>query len=58
LDANFRTQEGYGSEAAKGRKKAHSDIAVGIRIFEVSGGGRGRHILKRPQKVRASDART
>ena len=37
---------------------AHSDIAVGIRIFEVSGGGRGRHILKRPQKVRASDART
>ena len=42
----------------KGRKKAHSDIAVGIRIFEVSGGGRGRHILKRPQKVRASDART
>jgi hypothetical protein len=42
----------------KGRKKAHSDTAVGIRIFEVSGGGRGRHILKRPQKVRASDART
>jgi hypothetical protein len=42
----------------KGRKKAHGDIAVGIRIFEVSGGGRGRHILKRPQKVRASDART
>jgi len=41
----------------KGRKKAHSDIAVGIRIFEVSG-GRGRHILKRPQKIRASDART
>ena len=37
---------------------AHSDTAVGSRIFEGSGGGRRRRILKRPQKVRASDART
>ena len=41
-----------------GRKKAHSDTAVGIRIFEGNDGGRRRGILKRMQKVRASDART
>ena len=40
-----------------GRKKAHSDTAVGIRIFEGNDGGRRRGILKRTLKVRASDAR-
>lgn len=40
----------------KGRKKAHSDTAVGIRIFEGNDGGWRRGILKRTQKVRASDA--
>ena len=39
------------------RKKAHIDTTVGIRIFVGNDGGRGRGILKRTQKVRASDAR-
>jgi len=58
LAANLRN--GWRATAAgarTGRKKAHSDTAVGIRIFEGNDGGRGRGILKRTQKVRASDAR-
>ena len=58
LAANLRN---VGRAAAAGlpkeRKKAHSDTAVGIRVFEGNDGGRGRGILKRTQKVRASDAR-
>ena len=58
LAANLRN--GWRATAAgarTGRKKAHSDTAVGIRMFEGNDGGRRWGILKRPQKVRASDAR-
>ena len=58
LAANLRN--GWRAAAAGsriGRKKAHSDTAVGIRIFEGNDAGRRRGILKRAQKVRASDAR-
>ena len=58
LAANLRN--GWRAAAAgsrTGRKKAHSDTAVGIRIFEGNDGGRRRGILKRTQKVRASEAR-
>ena len=41
----------------KGREDVRADNVV-IAVIDNSGGGRGRHILKRPQKVRASDART
>ena len=57
LAANLRN--GWRATAAvarTGRKKAHSDTAVGIRVFEGNDGRRGRSILKRTQKVRASDA--
>ena len=56
LAANLGNGGAAAAGLRTGRKKAHSDTAVGIRVFEGNDGRRGRSILKRTQKVRASDA--